>query len=148
MSLTSGSSLSRVCFSFCPSPACTCLLSLTYSLSNKYIFLRFYLFIHERHGERQRHRQREKQAPCREPDAGLDPRTLGSRPELKVDTQPLSHPAAAHTDSLSNSRPEMKDGASVCCSSWCLHCRPSPPPRIPTHKPRPSGPGCTLESAG
>ena len=31
--------------------------------------------------KRQRHRQREKQAPCREPDVGLYPRTLGSRPE-------------------------------------------------------------------
>ena len=28
--------------------------------------------------ERKRHRQREKQAPCREPDAGLDPETPGS----------------------------------------------------------------------
>ena len=38
------------------------------------IFLkRFYLFIHKRHTRRQRHRQREKQAPCREPDVGLDP---------------------------------------------------------------------------
>ena len=45
------------------------------------------------HTERQRHRQREKQAPCREPDVGLNPRTLGSRPELKADTQPLSHPS-------------------------------------------------------
>ena len=34
--------------------------------------------------ERQRHRQREKQAPCREPDAGLDPRSPGSRTGLKV----------------------------------------------------------------
>ena len=40
----------------------------------------------------QRHRQREKQAPCGEPYVGLDPRTLGSRPELKADAQPLSHP--------------------------------------------------------
>ncbi|CAD7681778.1 unnamed protein product [Nyctereutes procyonoides] len=30
--------------------------------------------------ERQRHRQREKQAPCREPDAGLDPGSPGSHP--------------------------------------------------------------------
>ena len=30
--------------------------------------------------ERQRHRQREKQAPCREPHAGLDPGSPGSRP--------------------------------------------------------------------
>ena len=42
--------------------------------------------------ERQRHRQREKQAPCREPDVGLKPRTPGSCPGPKVDTQPLSHP--------------------------------------------------------
>ena len=28
------------------------------------------------------------------PDAGLDPRTLGSCPEPKADTQPLSHPGA------------------------------------------------------
>ena len=34
--------------------------------------------------ERQRHRQREKQAPCREPDMGLDPVTPGSGPVLKV----------------------------------------------------------------
>ena len=44
------------------------------------------------HRERQRHRQREKQAPRREPDVGLNPWTLGSHPELKVDTQLLSHP--------------------------------------------------------
>ena len=42
--------------------------------------------------EKQRHRQREKQASCREPDAGLDPRTPGSRSEPKADAQPLSHP--------------------------------------------------------
>ena len=36
---------------------------------------RFYLFIHGRHTERFRHRQREKQAPRWEPDEGLDPRT-------------------------------------------------------------------------
>ena len=40
----------------------------------------------------QRHRQREKQAPCRDPDAGLDPRTPGSRPGPKADAQPQSHP--------------------------------------------------------
>ena len=28
---------------------------------------------------------------CRGPDMGLDPGTLGSRPELKADAQPLSH---------------------------------------------------------
>ena len=44
--------------------------------------------------KRQRHRQREKQTPCREPDVGLNPRTLGSLPEPKADAQPLSHPVA------------------------------------------------------
>ena len=53
--------------------------------------LRFYLFFHERHRERQRHMQRENQAPLREPDVGLDPRTPGSRPESNTDAQPLSH---------------------------------------------------------
>ena len=51
-----------------------------------------YLFMREREREKQRRRQREKQAPCGEPDAGLDPRTLGSHPQLKADAQPLSHP--------------------------------------------------------
>ena len=44
------------------------------------------------HTQRQRHRQKEKQASHRKPDVGLDPGTLGSRPEPKVDAQPLSHP--------------------------------------------------------
>ena len=42
--------------------------------------------------ERQRHRQREKQAPHREPNGELDCRTLGSCPEPKADAEPLSHP--------------------------------------------------------
>ena len=42
--------------------------------------------------ERQRHRQREKQVLSGEPDAELDPRTLGSHPGLKTDAQPLSPP--------------------------------------------------------
>ena len=42
--------------------------------------------------ERQRHRQGEKQAPCREPDMGLYPGIPGSCSEPKADTQPLSHP--------------------------------------------------------
>ena len=55
------------------------------------------LFIHERYGGGeggvgQRHRQREKQAPHRDPDVGLNPGTLGSHPEPKADAQPLSHP--------------------------------------------------------
>ena len=51
-----------------------------------------YFFTREREKERQRHGQREKPAPCKEPNAGLDPGTLGSHPEPKADAQPLSHP--------------------------------------------------------
>ena len=36
-------------------------------------------------------RQREKQVPFREPNLGLNPRTLGSCCEPKADAQPLSH---------------------------------------------------------
>ena len=42
------------------------------------------------HTERQRHRQREKQAPHREPDTGLDP--WSPCPGPKAGTKPLSHP--------------------------------------------------------
>ena len=42
--------------------------------------------------ERERDRQREKQAPCREPDVGLDPGSPGSQPELKAGIKLLSHP--------------------------------------------------------
>ena len=42
--------------------------------------------------QKQRHRQRGKQAPCGEPDVGLDPRALGSLLKPKADAQPLSHP--------------------------------------------------------
>ena len=38
------------------------------------------------------HKQREKQAPCREPDVELNPGTLRSLPEPKADVQLLSHP--------------------------------------------------------
>ena len=51
------------------------------------IFFKFiYLFMTDRqtHTEKQRHRQREKQAPCREPDVGLDTGSPGSHPGLKA----------------------------------------------------------------
>ena len=58
-------------------------------MTSKQFFLRFYLFIHERHTqrERQRHRQREKQ----------DPRSLGSCSEQKADAEPLSTQASHQT---------------------------------------------------
>ena len=40
-------------------------------------------------------RQREKQAPCREPNVGLNPRTPGSGPEPKADAQLPSHPGVS-----------------------------------------------------
>ena len=46
-----------------------------------------------RNTENQRHRQREeKQAPGRDPDVGLDPRTPGSCPVPKAGAKLLSHP--------------------------------------------------------
>ena len=49
------------------------------------------------HTERGGHRQREKQAPCREPDVGLDQGTTGSHPEPKAGAQPLSHPGIPYS---------------------------------------------------
>ena len=58
-----------------------------------WFFLRFiYLFMIDIERERQNHRRREKQAPCRGPDVGLDPGTSGSRPGPKAGAKPLSHP--------------------------------------------------------
>ena len=45
-----------------------------------------------REREAQRHRQREKQDPCREPNVGLDPRTPGPCPGLKAGAKLLHHP--------------------------------------------------------
>ena len=62
-----------------------CSLESTRDFYGVYFFKIFYLFIHERLTERERHRQRDKQDPCREPDVGLDPRAPGSGPVLKVE---------------------------------------------------------------
>ena len=88
----------------CEERACTVQFSKRQSsqLSNSSCISLFFLkilFIHERHTERSRDK-REKQAPCREPDTELDRRTLGSRPESRADTQPLSHPGAPSFISL------------------------------------------------
>ena len=56
-----------------------------------YFFLRFYLFIYERHRERQRHRGISR-LPVGSPMVDSIP---GSKPEPKADAQPLSHPDAA-----------------------------------------------------
>ena len=59
-----------------------------------FFFKVLFIYPWETQRERQRYRQREKQAPYREPVVRLNPRTLGSWPELKADAQPLSHPGA------------------------------------------------------
>ena len=51
----------------------------------------FYLFMRDTERERHRPRQREKQAPCREPNVGLDCRTPGSQAEPKTGT-PTTEP--------------------------------------------------------
>ena len=43
-----------------------------------------FIYLLETQRETQTHRQREKQAPCREPNAGLDPGSPGSRPGPKA----------------------------------------------------------------
>ena len=58
-----------------------------------FFFKILFIYSWETRRERQRHRQREKQAFHREPVVGPDPRTPGSHPERKVDSQPLSHPS-------------------------------------------------------
>ena len=49
----------------------------------------------EREAETQA-KQKEKQAPCREPDVGLDPGSPGSRPRLQETTTPLGLPISFH----------------------------------------------------
>ena len=79
---------------FCAFPLTSIYLSNFIQDSFEFLFIKgfFYLFI--RDTERQRRRQKEKQAPCREPNARLDPSILVSQLEPKADTQPLSHPGA------------------------------------------------------
>ena len=53
--------------------------------------LRFYLFTHERQREKQTHRQREKQAPCWEPDSGTRSWVSRIMPWAEGGAKPLSH---------------------------------------------------------
>ena len=63
-------------------------------------FFKKILFIYswDTERERRRYRQREKQAPCRQPDVGLDSKTPGSCPEPKADAQQLRHPGIPTVD--------------------------------------------------
>ena len=61
----------------------------------------FYLFMIEREREKGAEtQQREKQAPCQEPDAELDPRTPGSHPGPKAGAKLLSHPGIPYKAQL------------------------------------------------
>ena len=59
-----------------------------------FLFKKYFIYslMRDTERKRQRHRQREKQAPCGELDVGLDPRTLGSHHEQKADALPRSPP--------------------------------------------------------
>ena len=76
-------------------------------------FLRFYLFIHER--------QREKWAPCGEPDVGFHPRTLGSYLSQRLT---LSHRATqvphARCVLILESTPVISWSLSFIHLIWCL----------------------------
>ena len=49
--------------------------------------------------ERERERQREELAPCKEPNVGLDPRSPGSHAGPKAGAKVLSHPGIPNPDS-------------------------------------------------
>ena len=54
-------------------------------------FLKIFIYLFMRDTEREREAEtqaKEKQAPCREPDVGLDPGSPGSCPGLKVALNP------------------------------------------------------------
>ena len=52
-------------------------------LKKNFCFKILFIYWWETQRVRQRHRQKEKQAPCRKPDTGLDPRTPGITPWAK-----------------------------------------------------------------
>ena len=65
---------------------CVCCAHLSI-LKTSFFFLRFYLFIHERHRERKREAETQAagEAGCgTQSDMGLDPWSPGSGPELKA----------------------------------------------------------------
>ena len=61
-----------------------------------------------------------EEAPCGEPNVGLNTRTLGSQPESKVDAQSLSHPDALFNSFL-NQGLYIVNSQSVCkCLYLCF----------------------------
>ena len=82
-------------------------------MDHRFIFLKTLFIYSERERERERGRDsgREKQAPCKKPDMGLDPGSPGSRPGLLVALNRCATGAALlHTLSINcfcTKRPEM-----------------------------------------
>ena len=67
--------------------------------------------------------QREKQAPCKKPSAGLNPGSPGSRPEPKADAQLLSHPGVPPISVLNcKYMPFNSIKMSFLCNAVLLHC--------------------------
>ena len=80
-----------------------------------YLKILFYLFVRDTEREREAETQaEEKQAPCREPDVGLDPRTPGSCPGPKADAQLLSHPGVPRFTVLDATRLSIKMQVWLC----------------------------------
>ena len=75
-------------------------------------------------GGGQRHRQREKQASCREPDVRLHPRTPGSRPGPKAGAKLLSHPGVPDSSVFINDH--KLHFSEKCGASNSVHKYPSP----------------------
>ena len=64
---------------------------------------------------------------CREPHEGLNPRTPGSRPELKTDAQPPSHLGAPHLGHLEPgipTRESQEPRRELCALNVCWRCTP------------------------
>ena len=57
-----------------------------------FLYFKDLIYLFMKDTQRQRHRQREKQALCREPDVGLNPRTPGSHFEPKADRRSTAEP--------------------------------------------------------
>ena len=66
------------------------------------------------HRERNQ-RRRGKQASCKEPDAGLDPTTLGSRPEPQADAQPLTRPGGPKVTNPDECSMRARRDCVLCC---------------------------------
>ena len=75
-----------------------------------------------------------KTGSSQEPDAGLDPQTLGSQPETKADAQPLSHPGAP-SDWLSTKGPGLSGCLTNTLTTTCGFLTEDPAKLSPESRP-------------